>query len=229
MAGLGDLVGGLNINFSGILGTILTIAAVVAIAITVGGIVFLIFRWRSNKKNANTLSEIHWHEEINSRLVPVRIDYAEEVSIPGTSLKLFYIKDRDTWLFRFTRAVRPGVFYVAITKNKEIVNFELTTIEENMKKAGIEFDHTDMRWAAENMREFVKRNYKDKGVTWWREYKDIITLAIYILVLTISFAVIAWAMWHLLGKIGDLLSIANDTLKQANVCRPINSGVILAK
>ena len=119
------------------------------------------------------------------------------------------------------------MFFVALTKNKELVNFTLKTIDETRAKSDLSYDHTDMRWAAENLREFVKRNYKDKAVTWWKEYSHIIGIAIFIVIMTISMVTI---IYFLRGAIRDIGSIASQLAKvaeQLNACSP-GSGVISA-
>ncbi len=180
---------------------------VVAVVLVVGAaVIFFGFRYRAKNKQG-IKKQIHWWEELGGSLVKVRIDSATEMSIPGTSLKLFYVKDKDLWLPRFTRGVSPHEFYVALTPNKEIVNFSLTGIGESLKAAGLDHDHTDMRWAAENLREFVKRNYRDKAVPWWKEYANVISTAIYILIMTFSMILI---MFFLKGVIGDISQLASS-------------------
>lgn len=156
-------------------------------------IIFIIVVWRKKQKKGD-MNDIGWWEEINDKLSPIKMDRAQEIIIPGTSLRVFYIKDKDMWLPRFTRAIKQNLFYVAITPNKEIINFTLKSIGKDMKEAGLEYDHTDMRWAAENTKEFIKRNYRDKATPWWREFQGVITGAIYILVVTFCLAVILY-LW----------------------------------
>lgn len=222
---IGSMVGLGGFNFSSVLSTVVTISKIVGIAILTGIFVFLVFRWRKNRNKGMT-REIHWWEESVGGLVPTRIDFAEEVIIPGTNLRMFYIKDRDTWLFRFTRGITPSVFFVAITKNKEIVNFTLKSLDSHMKEAQLDFDHTDMRWAAENMREWVKRNYKDKSQKWWKEYQGVITTAIFILVMTFSLCIIIYFMKGMVGQLGSISGGLKDVVDQCRAAQ--GSGVVQA-
>ena len=50
----------------------------------------------------------------------------------------------------------------------------MKNINEETKEAGLEYDHTDMRYALTNLLALIKRNYRDKSQPWWREYKDVI-------------------------------------------------------
>ena len=163
-------------------------------AVLLLGIVIFIVAYRKKNQNKGDMNEIGWWEEISDQLVPMKMDKAREIIIPGTSLRVFYIKNKDMWLPRFTRAVKQKLFYVAITPNKEIVNFTLKAIGKDMREAGLDYDHTDMRWAAENTKEFIKRNYRDKSTPWWKEFQGVITGAIYIIVVTFCLGIILY-LW----------------------------------
>lgn len=224
-----DLAGSVGVssfNLGGVLSSAKTIGMIVGAAIFVGICVFLWYYFK-NKKDVGTQKEVVWWEETIRGLEPIRSDMAEEITIPGTNLKVFYIKKTNTWLPRFTRGINKNLFYVAVTENKEIVNFTLQTLTDDLKQAGIKYDHTDMRWAAENMREFIKRNYRDKATPWWREYKDIISIAVYIVITTASLGVIIYLLRGAIQDIGGLAAgIDNTVNKLIEVCRPNPSGVL---
>ncbi len=214
-----------NFNLGGIFDKILLIGTLIFVIIIVGAIMFFILKWKGKQKLGN-LKEIHWWEEINGKLTPIRVDQAEELTIPGTNLKLLHVKKSNTWLPRFTRGISPTVYYVAITAHKEIVNFTLKSLDESMMEAGLDYDHTDMRWAAENLREFVKRNYKDKAVKWWQQYAGVITTAAFILVMTFSFVIILYFMRGVVSDIGVVAKNMAEAANQLNLCTPQGSGVI---
>ncbi len=156
------------------------------------------------------------------------MDKVQEIIIPGTRLRVFYVKSRDMWLPRFTRGLTKDLFYVAITENRELVNFTLGSITANMKEAGLVYDHTDMIWASENIREFIKRNYRDKSTPWWKAYQGVITTAIYIIILTFSFVVILYFMRELIGDIGNLIRGVEKLLDRMDSMTNQQSGIALA-
>jgi hypothetical protein len=216
-----------NFPLAGVFDTIIQFVTYLFFGLIALGIVFLLLRYRRKKKSGN-LKKISWWEEIGGRMTLVRDDDAEELTIPGTNLKLLYVKRTNSWLPRFTRGITKDHYFVAITSNKEIVNFELTAINHDMKTAGLLYDHTDMRWAAENIREFVKRNFKDKSVPWWREYKDIISVALMIFVMTFSFVIIIWFMRGMVADLGNVSQSIAGAAEKLNACTPPGSGVILS-
>lgn len=220
--GLSGLLG--KFSFSVILDKIYLFVGILLLCVVVGALIFGILYVRSRNKNTQDLKKIGWWEETNQGLIPTRMDDAEEIIIPGTALRVFYVKTRDLWLPRFTRGITKDLFYVAMTPNRQMVNFSLKRLTETLEEANLQIDHTDMLWAAENTREFIKRNYKDKSIKWWQAYQGVITTAIYILILTFSFILILYMMKGLTDKIGALLSTANEAVKMS--CQnAFNSGV----
>lgn len=198
-------------------------------ACVIGLFVFLYFKKRNKEKQKNA-KQIGWWEEINNRLEPGEMDQAEEIIIPGTSLVVFYIKKKKFWLPRFTRGIKKNLFYITRTRNGEIVNFTIRGIEKDMIDAGLEYDHFDMKFAAENTREFIKRNYKDKSVPWWKEYKEIISTGILLLVITFCFIMIIFFMRDMLKDMGTYLGPISDSLNNIadkfNSCNAVGSGVV---
>ncbi len=206
MAGINlDDFGLSNINIGGLFDKILSLGLNLFLIIIVAGLVFFFIRWRKNKKNLQ-LKKVGWWEEVQGRLVPTAMDDAKEIIIPGTRLRVLYLKSKDMWLPRFTRGITKDLFYVCITPKRELINFTLKSISSHMAEAGLDFDHTDMIWASENLREFIKRNYRDKSTPWWKAYQGVITTAIYIILLTFSFVVILYFMREMIGEMTNILS-----------------------
>lgn len=203
----------------------MNLLVIIVILIVAAAVMYFGFRYRAKNKQGIE-KEVHWWEELGGKMVKMRIDKATELSIPGTSLKIFYVKDKDLWLPRFARGVSPTEFYVALTPNKEIVNFSLEGISKNLASAGLDADHTDMRWAAENLREFVKRNYRDKATPWWKEYAGVISTAIYILVMTFSFVLILFFLKGVIGDIGQIANSVGNLIDKVDALAS-SSGVVL--
>lgn len=222
---LGNYIGFEGPTFAGVSGWVKTISIIVGVMVFAALFVFLFFRYR-NKKESGTEKRLVWWEETTRGLVPIKEEIAEEVTIPGTNLKLFYVKKSNTWLPRFNNGITASLFYIAITKNREIVNFSLKSIEDDLAQAGLQYDHTDMRWAAENMREFVKRNYRDKAVPWWREYQGVISTAIFIVLMTASLGLIIYLMRGVVQDIGAISAQIADAVEKVQMCSPTTSGII---
>lgn len=178
-----------------------------------------------HKKDASSMKVTWWVEVTGKGLMePSRTDVVEEIILPGTILRLFYCKKRDLWLPRFSRGINKDLFFVGLTPTQQMVNFTIKGISEDLKNAEIEYDHTDMIWAAENTREFVKRNYKDKSVKWWQLYQGVLTTAAYILIMTFSLVIIIYFMRGIVDDMGNLLGQIGGVLEQS-CARAVTSGV----
>lgn len=214
---------GFNFNVSAIYNTVLTIVVLVGVLIFAGGVGFFLYKRKKDKLTIK--KKIGWWEEDSGRLVPRDMDEAIEIVIPGTRLRVFYIKKKDMWLPRFTRGITPDLYYVCITTKRELVNFTLKSLDKQMAEAGLNYDHTDMIWASENIREFVKRNYRDKAVPWWQAYQTTITIIAYTIIVTISFCVILYMMRKIVGDLGGVVNQVSELVKTAgNQCR--SSGIV---
>ena len=196
------------------------------IFLIIGSIVFFIL-WRiQNKKLYN--KKIFWFEEVNGMIVPVDEDLARELTIPNTNITTFYIKKKDLYLPRPVKRMGKDSYWFLIKNNREIINFSMKNINKNITKgmpeADLDYDHTDMRYAYINLREIIKRNYRDGSKKWWVEYKDVIATILLIFMLTISFYFLITKMGDLIDKIGALINSADQLVKAAEATR--GSGVI---
>lgn len=212
-------------NFSNIIDKIYFFIGILLLAAILGGIMFLAWKMKKAKSSEANTYKIGWWEEVHEELSPNDMDDATELTIPGSALKVFYVKKKDLWLPRFARGVTKRLFYVAITPNRQMVNFKLKALSKDLKEAGLDYDHTDMLFAAENMREFVKRNYKDKSIKWWQLYKDTISTLVHIFIHTFSLVLI---IYMLRGFVGDLSSVAatiNEALK-TTCANAAGSGIV---
>ena len=218
-------LGKLNIGL--IVDKIYFFAGIFFLCLIVGAIIAGFIYYRFKKKEIKDIKKIGWWEETSAGLVPTHMEDVEEIVIPGTQLRVFYDEKKDLWLPRFTRGITKDLFYVAMTPNRQMINFSLKSIGDTLKEANLDYDHTDMLFAAENMREFIKKNFKDKSIKWWQAYQGVITTAIYILIMTFSLGIIIYMMR---GIVKDIGSVA-DTLKlalQQSCANAFNSGVVPA-
>ncbi len=179
-----------------------------------GGIIFILFYMRMRNKTSIGRCKIGWWNEVGERLEPSFQEDVQEIIIPGTILRIFYGKKRNIWLPRFSRGVSKDLFYVTKTKSGQMVNFELGNLSKNLKESKLIFDHTDMLWAAENSREFIKKNYSDKAETWWKLYQNTISVIVLLFVMTFSFVLIIYFMRGIVQDIGGVASQLSNTLER---------------
>ncbi len=206
------------------------------------GIIFLIFVliiivgigtfwYYGNKlKKAQFKNQIPIFQTLHGKHSRISIDYAKEVFVPDTNVSLFFLKNKKIYIARPTRAMGKNEYWYSISENGEWVNFDMSTDPEKSTLAQANYDHRDTRYAYINLKEIIKRNYKDKAVKWWKEYSHLITFII------VSFIFIG-SSWILLAKIGNLIEtlgkvaeqfkvIADTMAKSVQQAQSINSGVV---
>lgn len=179
----------------------------------VGGIFYYWYYLKKQKQKFN--KKIFWFEEIHSDMVPIGDDNACEITIPGTNINVFYIKKKNMYLPRPVKRMGKDAYWFAIKNNRELVNFTMKNINDEMKEANLDYDHTDMRYALTNLKDLIKRNYRDKSQPWWKEYKDVISLVVLIFVLTLSFIFIISKTGELIDKAGILIEHADKLVQVA--------------
>ena len=193
-----------------------------------GIIFFVVLNKKRNKQKF--CNKLYWFEALGEKTLPKNtnnMDLASEITIPGTNLKVFYIKSKDMYLPRPTRRMGENAYWLGITKNNEVINFDLTNINKVRQEAGLDMDHTDQRGANEYLRELIQRNYRDKALPWWREYKELIATVVLIFVFSLAMIFIIGKLGGVVDKIGLLIDHADQVVKSVEALK--SSGVIQAK
>lgn len=211
-----------DFDFSGVLsGVGLFLLVLFLLFVVGGGLLLILYKFKErglyNKK-------LHFFEEITGVMQPTEDFKAMELIVPGTSIRVFYIKEKDLYMPRGTKKMGKDSYWYAVLNNREIVNFTMTNLNKELKEANLDYDHTDVRYAYENLREIIKRNYKDKSTKWWKEYKDVIVNVIYIFVLTLSFIFIISKLGDVVDKIGIILDRLIELIEQVSVLQQSSGG-----
>jgi len=217
-----------SINWAGIGYWISVVFVFVVVAIIVGVGVFFYYARKANKQSFN--NKVPIFTSINGKHSRIGIDEAKEVFIPESNISLFYLKGRKIYIARPTRAMGKNEYWYSISENGEWVNFDLSSEPEKDTLAVANYDHRDTRYAYVNLKDIIKRNYKDKSVQWWKEYSHLITFIIVSIIFVGS-------CWILLAKIGKLVTEMQPLIAQwteiskimsqaVQNAQNINSGVI---
>lgn len=216
-----------SFDFSIILDKIYSYVGIFLLLIVLGGLIFGFTFMKKKDKDKRGKFKIGWWHEIGERMEPSKMDEVDEIVIPGTTLRIFFNEKKDLWIPRFTRGVSANLYYVLLTPTNQVVNFVIPSLSKTLREANLEFDHTDMLWAAENSREYIKRNYKDKSTKWWQLYQNTIATAILIMVMTFSFIIIIYFMRGIVVDMGNVAAqLGEYALKSCQNAQ--TSGVVTA-
>jgi len=121
-------------------------------------------------------------------------------------------------------------YWYSISENGEWVNFDLSIDPDKDTLSQANYDHRDTRYAYVNLKDLIKRNYKDKAIQWWKD-PVIMNIISYIIM---SFIFVG-GCWILISKLSSAISqmgplvetmkiISENQLKIAG--GNLNSGVV---
>ena len=202
------------------------------ILLVVGGTTFLYYFKKAKKKAFK--SQIPIFKTVNGKPKRIGLDWAKELFVPDSNISLFYLKNYKIYLARPTRAMGSDEYWYSISENGEWVNFDMSFDPKENTMAETNYDHRDTRYAYVNMKDIIKRNYKDKSLVWWKD--PVIMNIISFVIMSIVFV---GACWFLIAKIGSLIHEVTNLISELgpiseNIARAvqgaqnINSGVIPA-
>lgn len=217
-----------NFSFAGIAGGIVIVFLIFFVILFAGGITFAYYYKKLNK-NAFRF-QIPLYTRTHGKYSRIGIDMAKEVFIPDSNISLFYLKKRKIYTPRPTRKMGTNEYWIEINDNGEWVNFDLSTDPDKDTLALANYDHRDTRYAYVNLKDLIKKNYKDKSVTWWKEHAALITLIVCGLVM----AGVMWWFFHLQGKLSiqnveiskNLVEAAKNIAEAVKGSQNLNSGII---
>lgn len=200
------------------------------ILIVAGAIAFFYYYRKMKKLSYKNLIPIFM--SINGKRHRIGQDYAKELFVPDTNISLIFLKAHKIYLARPTRAMGKNEFWYSISENGEWVNFNLSVDPKYDTLANTNYDHRDTRYAYINLKEIIKKNYKDKSLVWWKD--PVIMNIISYIIMCIIFVGACWfliaKMGKLIGQMGPFLDkmdlIADKLAGAVKNAQNINSGAI---
>lgn len=218
-----------SIDFSNV-GTIIGIIILgFFVLIIVGGFVFLYY----SKKIKKTLfkNQIPIFVKVHGKLSRIGIDKAKELFVPDSNISLYFLKDRKIYIARPTRAMGKDEYWYYISENGEWVNFDMSTIKDEDTLAQANYDHRDTRYAYTNLKEIIKRNYKNKATVWWKDptIMNIISFVIMSLIFVGAIILVLARVGKLiegLAPVGkDFVTASENMMKAVQISQNLNSGI----
>ena len=218
-----------NFSGQGLMMWIGLILLAFVILIFAGGITFL---WQLRKKSKISYkNQIPIFITVNGKHSRIGMDSARELFVPDSNISLFFLKNHKTYLARPTRAMGKNEYWYSISENGEWVNFDLSIDPEKNTLAEANYDHRDTRYAYVNLKEIIKKNYKDKALVWWKD--PVVMNIISFVIMSIVFVGACWfliaKMGGLIERVGELISaldpIAEKIGNAVSGAQNINSGV----
>jgi len=179
--------------------TILIIVGVVLIAGGVG-VYFLVRYMQFNKK-------IQIWEERNGQMEYVGKDRAKELKYNIYGDSVFVLKKRKKFLPRGEIKSGRNLYLYCIREDGEWVNILMTSVNQELKSAGVKFIHPDMRAFKSGTAKIMKDRYEK--INWIKEYGPIILPIV-------VFVILSLAIYFIADKVVSGISLSNAGIEASN-------------
>lgn len=174
----------------------------ILVLIVCGITIFFVIRWsKFNKK-------LVIFEKIGGRWLPTRKDRAGEIKFSTAGDTIFYALKHRKYLPNPTFQMGKRVYWMAIRKDGEWINFELKDLDEEAGKAGARFLDREARFARTQVQKGLRERY-DKP-SFWGQYGMLIMNMAWISMIGV-FTFLIFDKWI------DLVGATNAGVSQAGV------------
>ena len=201
--GLLDSVGLGNITLwggqQGHSGFMIVLVVIILAVILTGLVTYFIIDKKRNKFNIEAYSEVNG---VTSR---VGIDKARIYVVPKTSIKVLLLKKNKVIVPFPTIQIAQNTYAFFIRDDYEWVNIGIENINKTLKELGIKYNHVDMRYANEELKELISQNYGKSDFL--QKWGGLIALVVLVILIGVAFYFIA-------DKIADASSTLSSAMSQ---------------
>lgn len=201
----------------GVIGNALILFAICVIII---GLVGWIIWWRIS--SAQYKFRIPLYKSINGINLRQAIYVAKNVPISKAGDSLWFVKGIKKFLPPARLTSAPNEFPHEEREDGEWINFEIETVNEAQKKAGVKFIQQDMRTQRVATGQILEQRLINKG--FWEKYKDMIVHLLFYVITTLLLIVIFWQWGNITDKVGGLVNQLNNVATQLNNLECIGHG-----
>jgi large-conductance mechanosensitive channel len=147
------------------------IIGAVFLFILVGTIVFMVVWNNYQKKRYN--KKIEFAREVNGKVFLTSEDWAREINIPNTAVKVFILKNRGTFSPKLIYTIGDNRFLILVGKGGEWINTDLRYGADGVIEINDKLKPT-RDYANENLKELIDRNWTNKNRNWLKDNIHII-------------------------------------------------------
>jgi len=186
------------------------------IALVIMGLVGWLVYWKITKMHFKF--KIPLYKSISGINYKQAIYYAKNIPISKAGDNLWFVKGVKKYIAPATKTDALNEFPHEEREDGEWINFEIETVNEAQKKAGVKFIQQDMRTQRVATGQILEQRLINKG--FWEKYKDMIIHVIFYLIVMVCMVVIFWQWSDITDKVGSLVNTANSLVKelQASDC-----------
>lgn len=207
---LGETLGFNKFNIGlGTFGNVLML--IIILFIIFGGIAayIIFYYWRKQYKY-----KIHLFSKIGNTPTRIATYKAKPISLGKAGDKIWFVSGVKKFIPPATFQSASNEYWFWQREDGEWINFHLSDIEEQMKKANALYVHQDMRMSRVAIERNLENRLMDK--TFWEKWGAIIGYAVFFLLITICLVIFMFQYSKTVDKLGHVISIADEILEKAN-------------
>lgn len=183
-----------------------------AIAVVVIGLVGWLVYWRINAKTYKF--KIPLYKSINGINLRQAYYFAKIVPISKAGDCLWFVKGVKKFIAPATLTSAPNEFPHEEREDGEWINFQIKTVNEAQREAGVKFIQQDMRTQRVATGQILEQRLINKG--FWEKYKDMIIQLLFYIITTLLLIVIFWQWGNIVERVASLLAHADSIVKGLN-------------
>jgi len=164
------------------------------------------------------------YKMIGARPIKIATFKAKDFKIGMAGDKLWYVPKAKKYISCGTIQTAPNEYPHFEREDGEWINFGLGDIDEQMKKAGVKYVHTDMRSQRIAISNLLEQRFKGKQ-GFWDKYGNIIAQAIFYMVVSICMVIIFY-QWS--GIVESTAGLLDRIISYEDMKCPATQGVVPA-
>lgn len=200
MVGINDInpFGNFDIG-AGAIGNALILFVIV---ILVFGMIGWLIYWRITSRQFRF--KIPLYKSINGINYKQATYSAKNVPISLAGDSLWFVRGIKKFIAPATKSSALNEFPHEERDDGEWINFEIATVNEAQKKAGVQFIHQDMRTQRVATGQILEQRLINKS--FWEKYKDLVVHLLFYLIVTMLMIVTFWQWGDIVERIASLIS-----------------------
>jgi len=208
----------------GAIGNALLLLAIITI---IFGLIGWLIYWRITSRQFKY--KIPLYKSINGTNYKQATYFAKSIPISLSGDTLWFVKGVKKYLPPANLTSALNEFPHEEREDGEWINFSIDSVNDQQKKAGVQFIHQDMRTQRVATGQILEQRLVNKG--FWEKYKDMIIHLLFYIIVSLLMIVIFWQWGNIAEQTGSLISSANqivENLKQLECVGVRDTGIVPA-
>lgn len=208
------------------LGTVGNISLLVFIVIAILGLAGGLIWWKIDNKKYKFIIPLYKTFK-DGTSIQIGLYKAKAVSISLAGDTLWLVKGLNRFIAPATLTDAPYRYPHEEREDGEWINFAISSVNEEQKKAGVKFIHQDMRSQRVATGQLLEQRLLNKG--FWDKYKDLIVQIIFYFITVMFMIIIFWQWGNVVDRVTGLIASVQgvaENIQNLECVREKEDGII---